>query len=83
MIAFVIVYLLSYNYFELTNNFILNPAIAFMHQILPNEAEGFGELMGKVALALLTYVIFPVIGGAIGFLVSDAGSVLNEENVNQ
>ncbi|MBQ3430476.1 aquaporin [Candidatus Saccharibacteria bacterium] len=83
MIAFVVVYLLSYNYFELTNNFILNPAIAFMHQILPNEAEGFGELMGKVALALLTYVIFPVIGGAIGFLISDAGSVLNEENVNQ
>lgn len=83
MIAFVVVYLLSYNYFELTNNFILNPAIAFMHQILPNEAEGFGQLMGKVMLALLTYVIFPVIGGAIGFLISDAGSVLNEENVKQ
>ena len=83
MIAFVIVYLLSYNYFELQNNFMLNPAIAFMHQILPNEAEGFGQLMGKVALALLTYVIFPVIGGALGFLISDAGSVLNEENVKQ
>ena len=81
MIAFVAVYLLSYNYFELTDNFILNPAVALMYQILPTGAEGVGELLGKVALALLTYVIFPVIGGAVGFLVADSASILSEEEV--
>ncbi len=81
MLAFVVVYLISYNYYELSDNFILNPAIALMYQILPTGADGVGELLGKIALALLTYVIFPMIGGALGFYIADCGSVLNDENL--
>ena len=81
MIAIVVAYLMSYQFFALTNNFILNPAAALMYQILPSTADGIGQLLGSVAIALLSYVIFPMIGGVIGFFISDGASVLNEENL--
>ena len=80
MIAFVVIYLISYNYFGLGNNFMMNPAIALMHQILPTSGETFGALLGQVGLALTTYVAFPMLGGVVGFYISDIISVLNGED---
>lgn len=78
-IAMIVVYLLSYTYFGLQGNFMMNPAIALLYQILPQAADGVGELLLEIGKALFTYVLFPMVGGVVGFYLSDAVSVLAEE----
>lgn len=79
-VAIVVVYLLSYAYFGLSGNFMLNPAVSLMYGILPASAEGLGELLGGIGLALFTYVLFPMVGGAIGFGLSDIANIFSEKN---
>lgn len=81
LIAFVIVLMVS-NYCSLSNNFILNPAMALMFQILPTSGETAGELLGGIGLALLTYMVFPMIGGVLGFYISDIAGKLKGENLD-
>lgn len=69
----------SGSYLSLRNNFIMNPALAIMYQIFPKSAADFGELIGNVALAGMTYLIVPAIGGVLGFFLSDASSKLAGE----
>lgn len=60
------------NYFGLSGNtFIFNPAVALMYQILPTTADGIGELASLAGLALAAYVLVPIIGGIVGFFLSD------------
>ena len=70
---------ISSNYVGLSSNFVLNPAIAIMEQIFPSVSDGFGELMGSVAIASLTYIIVPMIGAVVGFFVADASKKLAGE----
>ena len=79
VLAMILVYIISANYFSLEGTFMLNPAVALMYQILPQSANGVGELLGGIGLALLTYVVFPMLGGVIGFYLSDSAQVLTEE----
>ena len=58
---------------------MMNPAISLMYQILPQAADGVGELLLEIGKALFTYVLFPMIGGVVGFYLSDAASVLADE----
>lgn len=62
---------LSQNYFGFYENMIFNPASALMYGIFPATAEGFGEIAGLTALALSAYVFVPMLGGIIGFYLSD------------
>ena len=78
-IATVVVYLISYSYFGLQGNFMMNPAVALMYQILPTSADGFSELMGGIGQALACYVLVPMIAGGVGFLVSDIADVFSEK----
>lgn len=80
-IAFIAVIVISSTFLELSSNFMMNPAVALMYQILPTGGDNVADLLASIALALLTYVIFPVAGGIIGFFVSDAASVLKEEKL--
>ncbi len=59
------------------NVFIMNPAVAFMYGLLPSSAEGFDSLMGQLMPMLVTYVIFPVLGGVLGFYISDIANKLS------
>lgn len=59
------------NFFGLQDNFIFNPAAALMYGILPSVADGIGELAAMAGLALAAYVVVPMIGGVIGFYLSD------------
>ena len=68
----------SSNFLGMQNNFAMNPAIAIMYQIFPTSAENFGALMGDLALALMTYILVPMIGGILGFFVADATNKLAE-----
>ncbi|MBQ3261350.1 aquaporin [Candidatus Saccharibacteria bacterium] len=78
-LAMVVVYIVSYNYFGFSENFMLNPAMALMYQILPTAADSVGGLLGGIGSALLIYVFFPVLAGTIGFYLSDISSQLAEE----
>lgn len=79
IIALITVYIITANFFSLDGTFMLNPAIALMYQILPQSANGVGELLGGIGLALCTYVIFPMVGGVLGFYLSDVSETLVEE----
>ena len=77
-LLFIIV--ISSTFSGLQNNFILNPASALMYQILPAGGENFGEIFGSICGALLTYVIFPMIGGVLGFYLADFAARLSGEH---
>ena len=59
------------------NVFVMNPAVSFMYGLLPTSAEGFDALMGQLWPMLTTYVIFPVLGGVLGFYLSDFANKLS------
>ncbi len=59
------------------NVFMMNPASAFMYGLLPSSAEGFDTLMGQLMPMVVTYVIFPILGGVLGFYISDFASKLS------
>lgn len=62
---------ISQSYFGVQNNFVFNPVAALMYQILPTAADNIGELAQLAGLAIAAYVIVPMIGGIVGFYLSD------------
>ncbi|MDO5475024.1 MAG: hypothetical protein Q4F61_01405, partial [Candidatus Saccharibacteria bacterium] len=80
MLACIFGFIVSAAYVGLNNNMIFNPAIAMMLQIFPTTGANFGEVLGGICQALSAYAIFPMIGGIIGFYLSDFTSRLSGEN---
>ncbi len=78
-VAMLFVIVMSSSFLGLKDNFILNPAAAFMYQILPSGGAEFGSVFGDICLALLTYVVLPMVGGIIGFAMSDVAGRLSGE----
>ena len=78
-IAMLYAVIISSNYLGISNEnvFIMNPASALMYGLLPASAEGFDALMGALMPMLVTYVIFPMLGGVLGFYISDLASKLS------
>lgn len=76
-VALLFAIVVSSNFLGLQNNFIVNPAVAFMYQILPSGGENFGVVLGDICQALSLYVILPMIGGVIGFAISDVAAKLS------
>lgn len=81
-IAILIAIVLTSNYLQLQDVFVLNPAVAIMYQALPSEAADFGTLLGEIAKALTTYAIFPMLGATVGFYLSDFMGKLSDEKAN-
>ncbi len=71
--------MISGNYFGYEKSFMLNPAVALMYQIFPQSGANFGEVLGAVAMALGGYVVFPMLGGTVGFYLADIASKLSGE----
>ncbi len=63
--------IIAQGYFGFADSFMFNPAAALMYQILPTTADGIGELASMAGFALAAYVVIPMIGGVIGFYISD------------
>ena len=78
-VSIIYVYIISQSYFALSNNYMMNPAIALMYQILPSAGDNFGEIMGGILQALTIYAIFPMAGGVLGFYLSEFTSRLSGE----
>lgn len=68
---------ITQGFFQQTMSVIFNPAIALMLQILPTSAAGFGELLAALGLAAAAYIIVPMVGGVIGFYLSDFATKLS------
>lgn len=81
-LAVVVGLIISQSFFMFSENFVFNPAVALMYQIIPTTAEGFGELASLAGLALAAYVVFPAIGGVIGFYLSDLSTRLAGRGYN-
>ncbi len=79
LLAYILGFIVSAAYLGLSNNLVVNPAIALMLQIFPTAGESFGEILGGICQALSIYAIFPMIGGVVGFYLSDFTSRLADE----
>ena len=77
-LAFVAGFILSV-FAGVSNNFILNPAAALMFKIFPEAGENFGEILGGICQALSVYALLPMVGGVVGFYLSDFMGKLSEE----
>ena len=76
-IAMIIAVVVNSNFFMLqSNTFVLNPAVGMVYGIFPSSAEGFDALMGALMPMLVSYVILPIVGGILGFYLSDFASLL-------
>ena len=78
-LATVVGYVASAGFLGVSNNFVMNPAVALMLQIFPTAGDSFGEILGGICQALSIYAIFPMVGGVIGFYLSDFTSKLSSE----
>ena len=78
-LAYLVGYVASAGFLGVSGNFIMNPAIAMMLQIFPTAGENFGEILGGICQALSIYALFPIVGGVIGFYLSDFASKLSGE----
>ena len=79
MLAVLIGYVASAAFLGLNSNFIMNPAVALMMQIFPTAGESFGEIFGGIMQALSIFVIIPMIGGVLGFYISEFVSRISLE----
>jgi len=83
-LAVLLAVVLTGNYLAIQDSsFVLNPAVAIMYQALPSEAANFGELLGHIGIALSAYVVFPMIGGTIGFYISDLATRLSGQKLSE
>lgn len=80
-LATLIALVITSNYFGSQNAVALNPVMALMQQILPSSSDDLMKLVGEIALALAAYALIPMIGGVIGFYLSDTTDALNQEEL--
>ena len=76
-LAVVLGLVIAQRFFGYSDSFIFNPIVALMYQILPTTAENFGELAQMAGLAVAAYIVLPVVGGVIGFYISDVATRLS------
>ncbi|MBR1939278.1 aquaporin [Candidatus Saccharibacteria bacterium] len=80
--AMIFAVLINQNFFYMNGNtFTFNPAISMMFGLFPGSAENFGELMNALWPMLVSYVVFPAAGGALGFYLSDLASYLKGDEL--
>ena len=80
VLAVLFAIVISSNFFKISNNFILNPAVAIMYQIFPTSAENFGTLISKVGLEVLVFILAPIVAGILAFFVGDIATTLADED---
>ena len=78
-LAALVGYVVSAAFLGLSSNFIMNPAVAMMMQIFPTAGDSFGEILGGICQAVSVFALIPMIGGVIGFYLSDFTAKLSGE----
>ena len=80
VLAVLFAIVMSSNFFKISNNFILNPAVAIMYQIFPTSAENFGTLISKVGLEILVFILAPIVASVLAFFIGDIATTLAGED---
>lgn len=80
VLAVLFAIVMSSNFFKISNNFILNPAVAIMYQIFPTSAENFGTLISKVGLEILVFILAPIVASVLAFFIGDIATALAGED---
>ncbi|MFC2385523.1 MAG: aquaporin [Candidatus Nanosyncoccus sp.] len=80
VLAVLFAIVISSNFFKISNNFILNPAVAIMYQIFPTSAENFGTLISKVGLEILVFILAPIVASVLAFFIGDIATTLADED---
>ena len=80
VLAVLFAIVMSSNFFKISNNFILNPAVAIMYQIFPTSAENFGTLISKVGLEILVFILAPIVASVLAFFIGDIATTLADED---
>ena len=80
VLAVLFAIVISSNFFKISNNFILNPAVAIMYQIFPTSAENFGTLISKVGLEILVFILAPIVASVLAFFIGDIATALAGED---
>ena len=80
VLAVLFAIVISSNFFKISNNFILNPAVAIMYQIFPTSAENFGTLISKVGLEILVFILAPIVASILAFFIGDIATTLAGED---
>ena len=80
VLAVLFAIVISSNFFKISNNFILNPAVAIMYQIFPTSAENFGTLISKVGLEILVFILAPIVASVLAFFIGDIATTLAGED---
>ena len=79
VLAVLLGYVISAAFLGLSSNFAMNPAVAVMLQIFPTAGESFGEIFGGICQALSAFALIPMLGGIVGFYLSDFTSKMSGE----
>ncbi|MBR6810812.1 aquaporin, partial [Candidatus Saccharibacteria bacterium] len=81
-VAMLLAVVINSNFFgQQSNTFVLNPAVGMMYGIFPASAEGVDSLMNALMPMLVTYVIFPIFGGVLGFYLSDFANLMEGKDL--
>lgn len=82
-LALLFAVIINSNFFAISSNttFIMNPAVSLVYGALPTAAEGFDNFMSLLMPMIALYAIFPVLGGVIGFYLSDFTSKLSSQEL--
>jgi len=70
-LLFLLGIIISSNFYMVDGVLVFNPAAALMYGLFPTMEDGFGAWISAGGLSVLAYVVVPMIGGVIGFFVSD------------
>ena len=80
VLAVLFAIVISSNFFKISNNFILNPAVAIMYQIFPTSAENFDTLISKVGFEVLVFILAPIVASVLAFFIGDIATTLADED---
>ena len=81
-VAMLLAVVINSNFFgQQSNTFVLNPAVGMMYGIFPASAEGVDSIMNALMPMLVTYVIFPIFGGVLGFYLSDFANLMEGKDL--
>ncbi len=79
VLAFVFLFgwLVAYGYFGVQNGCTFNPVVALMYRVIPTALDTESNAFAIAGFGILTYIIVPIIGGVIGFYLSDIATRLS------
>lgn len=75
--VFLFGWLIAYGYYGVQYGCVFNPVVALMYRIIPTALDTESNAFAIAGFGILAYVVVPIIGGIIGFYLSDVTTRLS------